>query len=141
MKKSEKALEKFIEKMRQDEALQKRLNEAAEAYTGDVNNAEETVRQTIIPIAEEAGYRFSAEEYVARVKSEVQHKLANREMDEKELCTVVGGVGDVDVSGSDVNGDVTVVDQSVTVTNIYVAAFIAGDNTNWSNINIFGNIT
>lgn len=134
MKKSEKELAEFIDRMKADKNLQKRLSDAASSYDGDYNNARETVQQTIIPIAESEGFYFSAEEYLERLTEEIKHNTASRKIDDDELFGVAGGVDNIDMSGSETGGDVTIIDEHTEKHTYYVDVYISGDDTDYSQL-------
>ena len=54
-------IQKFMELMETDEALQEKLKSAAESYTGEMT-PEAAYDNLIIPIAREAGLNFTMEE-------------------------------------------------------------------------------
>lgn len=126
LKKVKKELAEFIDRMKTDKDLQKRLSDAADNYNGNHNNAHETVQQTIIPIAESEGFHFSAEEYLERLTEEIKHKTANKKIDDDELFGVAGGVNDVDLSDSKTDGDILIVDRHTEEHNYYINIYING---------------
>lgn len=106
---SKRNAEKFIEEVRCNGELQEKLTKMGDAYQGDRKDLASAVRQNILPVAKEMNLPFTVEEYVECVKGQSQ----NRELTEEELNQVVGGVGNVDMSGSETGRDVTIVDQHV----------------------------
>lgn len=110
--KNKKGLDGFIAYIEKDAELAKRLQEAADNYEGDKTNMNEIINGTVIPIAAEKGFSFSAEEYIEYLQTEVKRRLANIAVSDDEIGTVTGGVGDVEVSG-DTNGDMTIVDNHI----------------------------
>lgn len=107
--KNKKGLDGFIAYMKKDTELTKRLQEAADNYEGNKTNMNEIINGTVIPIAAEKGFSFSAEEYIKYLQTEVENRLANIAVSDDDISVVSGGVGDVEVSG-DTNGDMTIVD-------------------------------
>lgn len=120
-------LQNFINEVNNDPDLQERLHSAAENYNGDKTNIEKVVENTIIPIASEMGYKFSAAEYIDYLKKEVDHRLANIAIPDDDLFKVSGGIGTVDMQDSEASGDVTIVDASRTYVNVNI--IITGDTS------------
>lgn len=71
---------KFLELVKEDEALQKKLEEAQKSYTGD-SAEEEVFNEIIVPIAKEAGCDISFDD----LKSSVV------ELNPDEMAQVPGG--------------------------------------------------
>lgn len=75
-------LQKFLDLVKTDEALQKKLEEAVSGYDGE--QTEEAVFEAIIiPAAKEAGFSFTMDEY----------KQSVQELDLNEMAQVSGGGG------------------------------------------------
>lgn len=79
-------VQKFIEKLKTDEELRKKLESAAKNYTGE-KTPEAVFENLVQPIAKEAGFSFTADECREYENSQVQ----NLNLDEMEQ--VAGGVG------------------------------------------------
>ncbi len=77
---------KLEELLKEDEAVQARLNELAQAYDGDRNDEKALFEATFVVLAEEVGLPFTVEE-VAKAMAE------GRELDDAELDSVAGGDG------------------------------------------------
>jgi len=77
---------KFEELLRNDETLQAKLQQFADAYEGDPANEQALFDATIGKAAAEAGLPFSLEEGKEAF-------FANRELDDNELGAVAGGGG------------------------------------------------
>ena len=71
----------FVAKVKEDQALAKKLKDAEAAYKGD---KEAGVAAVVIPIAAEAGFKFTVEDYKAAFEAE-------GEASENELDAVAGG--------------------------------------------------
>ena len=67
-------IQKFMELMETDEALQEKLKSAAESYTGEMT-PEAAYDNLIIPIAREAGLNFTMEELREYEKQNTPHQL------------------------------------------------------------------
>ncbi len=78
-------VEKFEELLRSDDALQKKLATAVEAFTGDKGDEKSVFEAAVAPIAAEAGLPITFEEVV--------EASTNRELDDSELDAVAGGDG------------------------------------------------
>ena len=120
-------LQNFIDEVNSSSQLQERLRSVSENYSGDRTNIENVVKNTIIPIADEMGYKFSAAEYIDYLKKEVDHRLANIAVPDDDLFKVSGGVGSVNMQDSETSGDVTIVDTSRTYVNVNI--IITGDTS------------
>ena len=74
----------FIAKVKEDQALAKKLQDAEAAYTGDTSDKEAAFAAVVIPVAAEAGFKFTVEDYKAAFEAE-------GEASETELDAVAGG--------------------------------------------------
>lgn len=72
----------FFDKIKEDEALGKKLADAQAAYKGDKEGA---VAAVIVPVAAEAGFKFTVEEFNAAFPT------GEGEASEDELEAVAGG--------------------------------------------------
>lgn len=117
--KSKNGLDGFIAYLENDSDFAGRLQEAADNYEGDKSNMENVINGTVIPIAKEKGFSFSAKEYIQYLQNEVKKRLASIPVSDDEISGVTGGVSDVELSG-DTGGDVVIVDKSVNVTQINI---------------------
>lgn len=72
----------FFDKVKEDEALGKKLADAQAAYKGDKEGA---VAAVIVPVAAEAGFKFTVEEFNAAFPT------GEGEASEDELEAVAGG--------------------------------------------------
>jgi len=75
-------LVKFLELVKTDEALQKKLEEAAKNYTGEQTN-EAVFNTVIVPVAKEAGYDITLDDMTQFV----------HELNPDEMGQVAGGYG------------------------------------------------
>lgn len=79
---------RFMELMRTDEEIRKKVKTATEAYIGDKLDEKALFETVIAPVAREAGLEFTFEEVV-----EFAQKPGNDELAEDELAVVAGGKG------------------------------------------------
>ena len=80
------AVQEFLDKVAEDEALQAELSQALEA---------ENDRQAVTELAQSKGYEFSPEELWAEVQkrqAEAQQSQESEELSDRELEAVAGGV-------------------------------------------------
>ena len=64
-------VEKFFEKLKSDEVLRKKLDDAVAAYPGSLEIRESLCEETLIPVAKEAGFDFTLSDlrkYETRLK-------------------------------------------------------------------------
>ena len=78
-------IEAFLAKVKDDEALAQKLKNAQAAYTGDISDKAAAVAAVIIPVAAEAGFNFTVEDFKATFEAE-------GEASGEELDAVAGGV-------------------------------------------------
>ena len=88
-------IEKFIELLKTDEALQKKIKDAGANYTGE-KTPEALFRNLVFPAAEEAGVPFTFEEYEEYTK-QYSEEIQNLDLD--EMNQVAGG----DTIGAGIN--------------------------------------
>ncbi|MDD3338232.1 MAG: Nif11-like leader peptide family natural product precursor, partial [Lachnospiraceae bacterium] len=116
-------VEGFMEEMEKHKELREKLVRIGKEYQGDPNDLNQIIRKNILPVAKELGYDFTEEEY----RDCASERLKNRKLSETELDQVVGGVRDVNMDRSKTDGNVTIVDKSVTY-NVYL--IFPGASTN-----------
>ncbi len=75
----------FFAKVNEDEALAQKLKDAQEAYTGDKSDKDAAIAAVFIPIAAQAGFNFTVEDFKAVFDNE------EGEVSEDELTAVAGG--------------------------------------------------
>ena len=75
----------FIAKVKEDSELAQKLKDAQAAYTGDKSDKDAAVAAIVIPIAAEAGFNFTVEDFKAAFEAE------EGEASEDELEAVAGG--------------------------------------------------
>ena len=93
---------RFEELLKNDEALQEKLNELSKAYEGDKEDEQAIFEATVGKLAEEAGLPFTLEEAREAV-------FAGRELGDAELdavagggyCYFIGGASDVEATCGD----------------------------------------
>ncbi len=78
----------FVEKLKTDSALAKKLQDAQKAYTGDKSDRDAAIKAILLPIAAQAGFEFTLEELEEAFGDE---KLSEEELSEEELEAVAGG--------------------------------------------------
>lgn len=122
-------LQKFITAVENDDGLRERLQLAVDNYVGDKTDMNGVVNNTVIPIAAEMGYKFSAGEYVEYLRNEVDRRLANTTVSDDDLFAVSGGIDTVDMQRSGAGGDVTIVDQHVEHTTININIILTPDSS------------
>ena len=79
-------VKKFMELLKRDEELQKKVKEATEAYTGDKTDEKAVFDAVLAPIAKEAGYEFSFED-----AEELAKTSGDDELSEDEAAAAAGG--------------------------------------------------
>lgn len=79
-------IRKLEELLKEDEAVQARLDELAQAYDGDSDDEKALFEATYAALAKEVGLPFTADD-VAKAMAE------GRELDDAELDAVAGGGG------------------------------------------------
>lgn len=77
----------FFDKATEDSALAQKIKDAEKAYTGDKSDKDAFIAAVFIPIAAQAGFNFTAEDFKA-----VFDKLEEGEASADELNAVAGGV-------------------------------------------------
>ena len=83
---SQENAKKFMELLKRDEELQKKVKEATEAYTGDKTDEKAVFDAVLAPIAKEAGYEFSFED-----AEELAKTSGDDELSEDEAAAAAGG--------------------------------------------------
>ena len=80
---------KFLALLEKDAELQNKLRKADEIFAKEHKSAEknEAIEAIVLPIAKEAGFTFTAEEFEKGLKQ------ARSELDENELANISGGWG------------------------------------------------
>ena len=79
-------VKKFMELLKRDEELQKKVKEATEAYTGEKTDEKAVFDAVLAPIAKEAGYEFSFED-----AEELAKTSGDDELSEDEAAAAAGG--------------------------------------------------
>ncbi len=79
-------VKEFMGLVNKDEELQKKVKEAAKAYTGDKADEKAAFEAVLAPVAKEAGYDFTYEELAELVKN-----VSEDELSEAELTAAAGG--------------------------------------------------
>ena len=75
----------FFDKVKSDSALAQKLKDAQAAYTGDTSDKDAAIAAVVIPVAAEAGFNFTVEDFNAAFEAE------EGELSEDELDAVAGG--------------------------------------------------
>ena len=75
----------FVANVKEDQALAKKLQDAEAAYNGDKSDKEAAVAAIVIPIAAEAGFNFTVEDFKAAFDN------VEGEASSDELDAVAGG--------------------------------------------------
>ncbi len=75
----------FFAKVNEDEALAQQLKDAQAAYTGDKSDKDAAVAAVVIPVAAEAGFNFTVDDFKAAYYN------SEDEVSEDELTAVAGG--------------------------------------------------
>ena len=75
----------FFAKIKEDSTLAKKLKDAQVAYTGDTSDKEAAVAAVVIPVAAQAGFNFTVDDFKAFVDNN------EGEASENELDAVAGG--------------------------------------------------
>ncbi len=76
----------FFQKANEDEALAQKLKDAQAAYTGEKSDKDAAIAAVIIPVAAEAGFNFTVEDFKTVFEAE-------GEASADELHAVAGGGG------------------------------------------------
>ena len=76
----------FFAKVNEDEALAQKLKNAQAAYTGDISDKDAAIAAVVIPVAAEAGFNFTVEDFKA-----VFDNNDEGEASANELTAVAGG--------------------------------------------------
>ena len=74
----------FLAKIKEDSALAQKLKDAQAAYKGDTSDKDAAVAAIVIPVAAQAGFTFTVEDFKAAFEAE-------GEASEDELNAVAGG--------------------------------------------------
>ena len=77
----------FFAKVNEDEALAQQLKDAQAAYTGDTSDKDTAIAATVIPIAAQAGFNFTAEDFKAAFDTNEEGEAS-----EDELNAVAGAL-------------------------------------------------
>ena len=80
-------VKKFIEQLKTDAELQKKVKAAQDAYKGDANDEAKMVEAVLAPIAKEVGLPFSVADFNAYKDA----KTSEGEASDDELAAVAGG--------------------------------------------------
>ena len=94
------SMEKFLELVKNDEAVQKKLQAAVDSYTGE-QTEEAAFTSIMIPLAEEYGFKISYDEF-QQVKEQKIKEYTPDEMDQiagGDVEVEGGGIGLVDCTG------------------------------------------
>ena len=75
----------FMSKVKEDSALAQKIKDAQAAYKGDTSDKEAAIAAVVIPIAAEAGFKFTVEDFKAASDK------GEGEASEDELDAVAGG--------------------------------------------------
>ncbi len=73
----------FVEKLKTDSALAKKLQDAQKAYTGDKSDRDAAIKAILLPVAAQAGFEFTLEE--------LEETFGGENLSEEELEAVAGG--------------------------------------------------
>ena len=119
-----KGLNEFIDRMKADKDLTERLLKADAEYTGDRQDIYQVVRINILPIAEEEGYSFTAEEYVNEIQARMGNQRQEGLLSDDDMDAVAGGTEDVNLEGATINGDLIIIDESVNIKQNYYISII-----------------
>ena len=76
----------FFQKVKEDSELAKKLKDAQAAYTGDTSDKYAAIAAIVIPVASEAGFTFTVDDFKAFVDN------SEGEASENELDAVAGGL-------------------------------------------------
>ena len=76
----------FFQKANEDEALAQKLKDAQAAYTGDKSDKDAFIAAVIIPVAAEAGFNFTVEDFKAAFDTNEEGEASAN-----ELSAVAGG--------------------------------------------------
>lgn len=87
----------FVAKLNSDKELAKKVTDAKEAYTGDKSNDDAAIKEILLPIAAQACYDFTVEDYKATFDEE-------GEASADELDAVAGGTSFCIFSGKGPGG-------------------------------------
>ena len=74
----------FFQKVKEDPELAKKIKDAQAAYKGDTSDKDAAIAAVVIPIAAEAGFKFTVDDFKATFEAE-------GEASEDELDAVAGG--------------------------------------------------
>ena len=74
----------FFTKVKEDSSLSQKLKDAEAAYTGDKSDREAALAAIVIPVAAQAGFNFTVDDFKAAFEAE-------GEASEDELDAVAGG--------------------------------------------------
>ena len=75
----------FLAKVKADSSLSQKLKDAQDAYTGDTSDKDAAVAAIVIPVAAQAGFTFTVDDFKAAFEAE-------GEASSDELNAVAGGV-------------------------------------------------
>jgi len=75
----------FLAKVKEDSALAQKLKDAQAAYTGDKSDKAAAIAAVVIPVAAEAGFNFTVDDFKAAYYN------SEDEVSEDELNAVAGG--------------------------------------------------
>ena len=75
----------FFDKVKSDESLAQKLKDAQAAYKGDTSDKDAAVAAVVIPVAAQAGFTFTVDDFKAFVDN------SEGEASENELDAVAGG--------------------------------------------------
>ncbi len=75
----------FLAKVKEDSELAQKLKDAEAAYKGDKSDKEAAIAAVVIPVAAQAGFNFTVEDFKAAFENEEGEASAN------ELSAVAGG--------------------------------------------------
>lgn len=79
----------FFDKVKEDSSLSQKLKDAQAAYTGDKSDKDAAIAEIFIPVAAQAGFNFTAEDFKAIFdNSEGEEGEASAD----ELNAVAGGI-------------------------------------------------
>ncbi len=90
---STKGTKEFKKELAKGGELQKKLNEAISKYSGKSDDAKARFEEVILPIAKEAGYDISWEEFSGKKK---KTSLKDAQLSDDELKNVAGGAATID---------------------------------------------
>jgi hypothetical protein len=96
----------FFQKVKTDPALAKKFNDAQDSYTGDKSDKTAAFAAIVIPVAAEAGFNFTVEDFKAAFDNSDEGEVSADELDAvaggdaMPACTGVYGGQEVKTCGN-----------------------------------------